>query len=340
MPADLEPARLAVLARYGAAVDGLRWTALGSAGGFSGACVWRGEDESGRPVLALKAWPSDGMTVERLTRIHGWMARAEHLPFVPVVLSTRQPSTVVFEMDRVWDLTRWMPGTADYHAHPTPARLANACAALARLHRAWAPPTQAFAPCPGVARRLRILGEWRSRLVGPAVPAEVCLAGTAGPTRCPDLEPPFRNAVAAVGQLAEPAERALRPWADRPVPVQPCLCDVWHDHVLFTGDTVTGVIDYGAMKDDHIAVDLARLLGDLVEDDAITFSAGLQSYQAAGGRLEMSAEFVRLLDRTGVVCGLITWLLRLAKPQAVPSPRAVVARLNRLAIRAGSIDQF
>ena len=62
--------------------------------------------------------------------------------------------------------------------------------------------------------------------------------------------------------------------------MQPCLCDPWHDHVLFTGDQVSGVIDYGSVKEDHIAVDLARLLGSLVEDDENAWSIGLKAYQS------------------------------------------------------------
>jgi homoserine kinase type II len=115
---------------------------------------------------------------------------------------------------------------------------------------------------------------------------------------------------------------------------------VWHDHVLFTGNAVTGIIDYGAMKEDHVAIDLARLIGDLVENDDVAFAAGLAAYRSAGGRLEAPPEFVRLLDRTGVVCGVVTWLLRLAKPQAAWPPRAVAERLTRLTARLASVSHF
>ena len=74
---------------------------------------------------------------------------------------------------------------------------------------------------------------------------------------------------------AEWVPRALATWAERPLPLQPCLCDVWHDHVLFEGDTVTGVIDYGGAKIDHVAVDLARLLGSMAGDKAKLRAAGL-----------------------------------------------------------------
>jgi homoserine kinase type II len=314
-----------VLARYGAAVGGLRWVALGSGGGFSGAHVWRGEDDRG-PVLALKAWPPGGITQEHLAAIHRLMTRAVHLPFVPVVIPASDGSTVVVAGGWVWDLCRWMPGTAGFHADPTPARLVNACAALARLHRAWRPAVPAWGPCPAVRRRLELLGRWRALSASRPAPA---------PQQHPTLDAPLRRAWQVVAATADRAERSLQEADARAVPVQPCLCDVWGGHVLFSGDAVGGVIDYGAVKDDHVAVDLARLLGDLVEDDEGRFAAGLDAYRAAGGELDVPDGFVRLLDRTGAVCGAINWLVRLCDGgYEPPDPGAVAARIDRLAARA------
>lgn len=326
MSLPLDPARLAVLARYGAAVSGLRWTAAG--GGFSGAHVWRGDDESGKPILALKAWPAD-MPAARLARIHARMKQASHLAFVPAVLRTHDLDSVVVEAGRAWDLTRWMPGAADFRANPTPARLANACAALAQLHRAWATFAPTFAPCPAVHRRLHVLADWRQ--MRPKF---------ASPSACghPDLDELIRGAAAAAVRLAEPAERALLLWENRPVTIQPCLCDIRHDHVLFTGDAVTGAIDYGAMKEDNVAVDLARLLGDLEGDDEERFTAGLNAYRGAGGPADPHPGLVRLLDRTGVLCGVVVWLARLAvEGRNYLDPAAVVARLRQLMTR---LDHF
>jgi homoserine kinase type II len=315
MSRGLEVMREIVLRHYPAALAGLRWVALGGAGGFSGAHIWRGESH-GEPLYALKAWPWP-MDHERLAGIHRLMARAAHLPFVPEVVAPLNPTVErtasVIAAGRVWDVTRWMPGTADFATNPTPARLANACAALAELHRAWRPPLPAFAPCPGVQRRRQLLAEWDALRT-----ALRSLAGS--PRRGRD----------ALEVAAPRAAQELRPWESRPVPVQPCLCDVWGAHVLFTGDEVTGIIDYGAIKEDHVAVDLARLLGDLVGDDATRFAEGLAAYRAAGGALDTPDEFVHLLDRTGTACGIVFWLRKLGAD--TPDP-AIIARIDRLAAR-------
>ena len=57
------------------------------------------------------------------------------------------------------------------------------------------------------------------------------------------------------------------------------MCDLWHDHILFTGNAVTGLIDFGSVKEDHVAVDLARLLGSMIGDDAAIWEVGLSAYQ-------------------------------------------------------------
>lgn len=66
----------------------------------------------------------------------------------------------------------------------------------------------------------------------------------------------------------------LKPLADVSFRLQPCIRDIWHDHVLFDGDRVTGLIDFGAMQIDTPATDIARLVGSL------------QSYSPPRGSLE------------------------------------------------------
>lgn len=327
----LDPVAHSVLAHYGVAVEGLRWAPLGAAGGFSGANLWRGEDRAGSPVFALKAWPPGTMSGERLTQIHAWMRLASYLPFVPAVLPTREGTTVVAAAGRVWDLTRWLPGAADFHSQPTRIRLTNACTALARFHLTLAEPASPPVPCPGVARRLNVLADWR-RLQP--------VADRSPQFGCAELDGVLRRARQAVSRLTGRAEEVLQDWYKRKVLIQPCLCDVWRDHVLFTGDTVTGLIDYGAMKRDFVGVDLARLLGDLVGGDRVLFQAGLDAYRLAGGVLDTPDGLTSDLDWTGVVCGAIVWVIRLGTNDARHAdPRAVADRLAQLVTRLEGMGQ-
>ena len=300
----------AILSRYPSAVANLDWTALGSAGGFSGARVWRG-DLAGQPAFALKGWPN-GYPAERLAAVHRWMAAARVTGLVPTIVPTRDGGSLVEHAGHVWDVTAWVPGAADFRRDPSDARLTAACTALAALHRCWATQPPTHTPCPGVLRRLAMLDDFN--------------ADSLARSRGLDL---LRSHVPS-------AIAALRPWADRPVSVFPCLCDVWHDHVFFSGDRVTGVIDYGAMKIDHPAVDLARLLGDLVDGDLDRIRHGLAAYHTAGGPVAIDPNFVSLLDRTGLVCAVIHWIShsKIARPDDSQIARRMARLLSRLSIQA------
>jgi Ser/Thr protein kinase RdoA (MazF antagonist) len=92
------------------------------------------------------------------------------------------------------------------------------------------------------------------------------------------------------------------------LPLQPCLRDIWHDHVFFIGEEVTGIVDFGSVKIDHVAVDLARLLGSLVEDDAPLRAAGLDAYGRVCHLSSEEQELVTILDKTGAIVALMNWL--------------------------------
>jgi Ser/Thr protein kinase RdoA (MazF antagonist) len=291
------------------------------AGGFSGAAVWRvGE-------LCLRAWPESGPDSDRLQAIHRLMgqARAAGLDFVPAVLPSRAGGTRVEHAGRLWDLTAWMPGRADFHDAPTPARLDAACTALARLHTAWARPVTASGPCPAVLRRLASARDWLDLVASGWRPAFA---------DCDPVTPSARRAWELLRSLMPPLPVRLAPWAGVPLPLQPCLCDVWHAHVLFTGEAVTGVVDYGSVKVDHVAVDLARLLGGLVEGDARRTAAGLTAYARLRALTPREEELVGILDETGTVLAAANWLRWLYRDGHRFDNRAAVAeRLARLVAR-------
>jgi homoserine kinase type II len=317
MSPTLETARTRILARYGTAVAHLRWLPIGAGGGFSGAQVWRGEEASGSPLFALKAWP-ELMTVEQVEPIHRWMTQVSHLPFVPALIRTTEFSTSTTEAGRVWDVCRWMPGAAV--ASPSRPQIESACAAIASLHRVWRAESSRQ-PCPGVLRRLSLLDEFRS------------LPWEHRPVHA-KLDPLLIRAQDLAIRFPRADLLALRTWANVPVLIHPCVRDLRSDHVLFGHDRVTGIIDYGAMAIDHPGVDLARFLGDCVGDDDGAVAAGIASYRDAGGVLDVPDEFVRLLDRTGVFCSLIGWLRRtLIVHQSLGDPTAVASRLAQLVAR-------
>jgi homoserine kinase type II len=327
----LDRAAREVLARYPAFLRQSAPVPLGNRGGFSGARLWRIESVVG--AFCLRAWPPHE-TLPRVHYRHALTARARShgLHFVPAVLPASDGGTAVEHAGRWWEVAEWLPGRADYHERPSRPRLEEACRALARLHTAWeglAEPTPA--PCPAVARRLECLREWRELLRTGWQP--LTAADRADPLR-PLAERAWRLLKRQVGSVPG----RLRPWAARRWRLQPCLCDLWHDHLLYEGERLTGLVDYGSVKVDHPAVDVARLLGSLVADDTAGWSAGLRAYREARPLAEDEAELARALDETGAVLGVVNWLRWLYAEQREFEDRTAAGR--RLSVLVERIERW
>lgn len=317
----LEQFRVEVLSQFGLAVANLQWQPVESAG-FSGATVWRGIDREGVPWFALKAYPPVTISAVRLNAIHLWQQEAGEerhgLPFIPPLLRTATGGTFLTHADRRWEITKWMPGRADYHEQPSPERLAAACRSLARLHRVWRPSKPIVGLVPGITRRLRTFKD------------HMHLAADLDhlPETHPQLNEAFKRGREQLRRLIPAAESSLSAWVSRTLHLQPCHCDLWHDHVLFTHSQVTGLIDFGSTKVDHVSVDLARLLGSLVPDDDSAFRTGLTAYRSESNDDEATFDLVLLLARTGVLAAVANWLLRrLVHRHAFTNRDAIAARL-------------
>jgi Ser/Thr protein kinase RdoA (MazF antagonist) len=242
---------------------------------------------------------------------------------VPRVFPTNDGRTVVPHLGRFWELQEWMPGRADFYQLPSKLRLENACIALARLHLLWSQLTAEKGPCPAVARRLDGLCLWSDF-------ASACRRLVTNETLRPYVERAKRVLVRWLSQIPT----WLDPWTHPLFFLHPCLCDVWHDHVLYEQDRVSGLIDYGAVKVDHASVDLARLLGSLVEDDVDAWRTGLAAYRTVRPLSEREEQLARVLDVTGTVLGVANWLRRMASEKWAQEEEVRVAhRLETLVAR-------
>lgn len=314
-----------MLGHYALPRIALRLTALGNRGGFSGARLWRVDGDG--LALCLRAWPPGDPPPERLRQIHHLLgaARAAGLTFIPAVLPPRSGPSWVAHAGRLWELTTWLPGRADFHTSPSAARLEAAGTALALLHAAWARVAPAVGPCPAVRRRLDVCRVWDDLVAAGWRP---------DPAPGDPVRPWVERAWAVVSRHVADVPRRLALWRDRPLPLHACLCDVWHDHVLFEGDLVTGLVDFGGVKTDHPAVDLARLLGSMVGDDAALRGQGLRAYARVRPLSADEEGLVARLDETGTVLGLANWLRWLYRDGREYEDREAVARrVGELVVR-------
>ncbi len=257
----------AVLRNYPTDCQTLRIEPLGSAGGLSGAQFWRitaegvvrkSPDPAQPRTLILRRWPAEHPSPERLQFIHAVLrhAAARGCDFLPLPVTTRDGQSFVQHAGHLWELAPWLPGTADYDRSPRLEKLRAAMRALAQFHNATAdfPLDSIFPPAP--SRHLTRLRELS--------PAQLNhLSRSLTDTTLPDLASLARQFLAALPRAVPLAIAQLEPLANIALPLQPCLRDIWHDHVLFTGDQVTGLVDFSAIDIDTPATDIARLLGSL-----------------------------------------------------------------------------
>ena len=164
----------------------------------------------------------------------------------------------------------------------------------------------------------------------------------------PELARLARQFIAAVPGAIPPAIAQLVPLTKSSLPVQPCLRDVWHDHVLFSGAQVTGIIDYGAVDIDTPATDVARLLGSLspfpfseglgeglgLPDESKINSpwrAGLAAYAAVRPLSDAEQRAVGALDTAATIlagCNWIRWIY--VEGRSFENQTSIIERFRRL----------
>jgi Ser/Thr protein kinase RdoA (MazF antagonist) len=92
------------------------------------------------------------------------------------------------------------------------------------------------------------------------------------------------------------------------VPLQPCIRDIWHPHVLFVDDAVMGIVDFGALRPENVACDVARLLGSLARDQQADWQRGLAAFQRVRPLSDEELILVSAFDRSTVLMGGLQWL--------------------------------
>jgi homoserine kinase type II len=352
---------LEVLRHYPSEYQPARTESLGAAGGMSGAQFWRivapavvrgspgpaplvlrgSPDPAPACTLILRRWPTEHPSPERLQFIHSVL---DHLAgcgliFIPVPIRTTTGESFLYHAGHLWELAPWMPGTADYERAPSPEKLRAASIALAQLHTSAldfeiaASRRIAGAP-PAISRRLARLQE-----LTPA--AQRQLEAAVHDNMWPTLAPLARQFLAALPDAIPRALAQLRPLEKASLPLQPCLRDIWHDHVLFTGNEVTGIVDFGAVDIDTPATDIARLLGSLAGEDAASRQFGLAAYSTVRPLSHDELQAVAALDTSGTLlagCNWIRWIY--IEGRQFENRIPVIERFRKIVARAASISSL
>jgi Ser/Thr protein kinase RdoA (MazF antagonist) len=301
-----------ILQRYPAAYRADPTRAVPIASGFSGARIWKLETPVG--PFALRATSKAAIDISRLAGLHRLIAhvRDRGVDQVAVPECTLEGTTIVERGGFLWQLEPWMPGVADFSRNPHSERLAAAAVCLGRWHQAaadfepqdseveWFYSTRS-ATAPGLVERLREIGRWNR-----AACDELKLRLDAACWQ--EFADLGRALLERFVKLAPQITSRIKLGLETGVRLQPCLRDIWHDHVLFSGDDVTGLIDPNAARSECVAADLARLLGSLVGDDRPAWDAGLASYQQVRPLTLNELALVELYDQSAVLLSGMTWL--------------------------------
>lgn len=315
----------AVLAEYGAPWGSPSAATASISGGFSGAGVWKIEVH-GR-CAALRRWPVQYPRA-RLERLHELLSllRARGCEFAPQPLAARSGGRVVEFGRALWDLCDWIQGAPDDGPEVKLRRIRSAVACLRRTH--------ALAPDPDLARLALALdpGEAsRAFSEGRAAPSPGALRrwtewnrlrrlplGVADPADDPDRLGPRSLDLAA---REEAWMSHLDCLVKSPLPTALCWRDAHRGNVLFRGDQVAGVVDYGAIGVDAPAADYGRLLGSWLPNRPDLWPSILGDAADGPRGAERLARLSWRFHRSGLVVAMLhwrEWLLLERRPFADP----------------------
>ncbi len=307
---------------------------LAGAGGFSGSQLWRFDSTRGR--LCLRRWGLSAEFRNQVEFIHRVLLHAAQQGFTlaPLPISTLAGPSWIEYAGHIWELAPWLSGEVDDQIPPNDARLIATLLALAQFHRAtlsFPSEDSNIGPSLGlIERRDRVARFLKGRY-------QQCLDAFE-PSGNPSFDHAARVCLDVFPQRAPTLLKELQRVADRPLALQPCIRDVWREHVLFTGDTVSGLIDYGGMRLETVAIDIARLTGSLVENDTAAWQIALAVYDSVRPLSAQERELVTLFDRCNVLLSGLSWIEWLFVEQREFTDRdAITKRLQHFARRLSSV---
>ncbi len=224
-------------------------------GGFSGARIYRCHWADQSQTL-LRAWPP-GSCPERVAHVQQWITatRQAGCKLLPCFYPADNGSTIAHYSGRLWEMRDWIggcPWAASVGQPPVHVALRCAANALGQFHAATSTLPGRRACAPAIVDRLRKAKQWTSQDV---------LNWSRFPAGCVDWMSQAASSLQLVWNRrgkelsTQLAEAATQTWD-----LRFCLRDVHLDNILFSGDRVTGLIDFDTLRVDTPAVDLARLV--------------------------------------------------------------------------------
>ncbi len=276
---------------------------LGNAGGFSGAQLWRVRCDRGD--YCLRRWPHP----TRLSYIEGvhhslLIANSSGLCVAAPILDRSGNSVVTLE-GSLWELAKWMPGAADFNQNPSLKRLNQLMKFLAQFHQLDFGGFGGSMPnkrgkSPSLLHRKEMLARapQRIREIGSMIEKK-----SSHP-----LHSLAKDCLEVVRKCLSQTDPFGESNFDSEFELTTIIGDTHHDHFLFEGDNLSGVVDFGAMKHDTVSIDLTRLIGRLRLVGAVTIEGALDCYGQHNPLVEIDSKCVEFLHRCNLLGGILNWL--------------------------------
>ncbi|MGB7345626.1 MAG: aminoglycoside phosphotransferase family protein [Pirellulaceae bacterium] len=313
--------------------------------GMSGAKVFCCSDNTGQR-FALRRWPAE-TDQDRVGEIHRVVAAARFngCAIVPQQLPMA-PSGSTFAVDGgfIWDLATWVDGEA-IRCDASMSMVAEGAAAIGRFHHAVERLASRHEVAPALLQRSKL-----ARQIDAIMPriAELDF-NTLSLLRAPSPQQPLIQSLTRARDLLrtnwasvhQQYARLLSESACQPVTTQYVLRDVHREHLLFTNTSVTGLIDFDAIRIDTPITDLVRWGGgfQLKHSDSETFwDEILAAHQSESSSLESCSpnqfrHVAAQMHRISTWISLANWLIWLAVESRsfdVPAKK-IAERIDELA---------
>ena len=322
----------ALLGQFGLRHAAAEIIPLENSDGLSGAMLWKiipatAFSSAGPGPFCLRRWPKEHPAPDRLAWIHAVLKHVQQqtkLP-LPVPLATLTGETFIRAEGHLWELTPWLIGAADFAENHSPARTTAALQAVAQFHVAGSQFSrhqqgEKFAPSQVVEDRFKQMQDWKDRkafvLQAKAADAPLQIRSFA--------EPILGHFWRLVPHLLPPLQIA----AHLPVPWLPAIRDLRPEHLLFTGEQLTGILDFGALRWESPMLDLARLLSGCQQPTSEWVAAALASYHEVRPLDDSELHLLEPLLASVTLMSALTlldWLILEQKPFS--HPQLLIRRL-------------
>jgi len=293
---------------YGPAFQPDRWSPAPTTAGFSGAIIY--QYSAGNQNYALRIWPVSEHSLpklEALTRLLEDLHRQGIAYVAPAVRKIDGTIATISTSGRMIHIEPWLPGESISASSYSAQKLKNVMLALARLHLtaanhvpkqehySWLRPAHT-----GQSASLKHRLKKMEHHLKAGIPVELGSRSASEEIRSfhQRLQTVFRSQAALLWE-------ELKIACQQKLPLQPVFKDLWRDHILFTKDEVTGIIDPAAFGCDSVLTDITRLLGSIAGNDWDRWTEAIAIYQTIRSLDQTEQKMIAVFDHSNLLLSTI-----------------------------------